>query len=116
MLLSVGSVFNVDFKELSMIKIGYLSPRGELFECPSWGHLQLAKELCKEIFCTELKTDVECEKYLLNSGFLCIQMFDILGKENLTITQSQKNWLEDQYIGMNNSQREGADNIIKNSY
>lgn len=53
--------------------IGVLSPDGKFYKCESYGHLSLAKELCKTLFNKEFLSGVKCEDYLLENGYIVFQ-------------------------------------------
>lgn len=64
------------------MKLGYLSPEGDFYECFTFGHLDLAKTIVNNLKyaygeSVELLTSIEAESYLLDLGWVCIRRNDI---------------------------------------
>lgn len=100
---------------------GFLSPSGEFYECDTYGHCQLAKQLMKTLYTYSddaIKTMCH-ENVLLKHGWICIRARDIYksafdeNKDYLSISNEQQNWFEVNYNNLTKYQNSDAYEIVK---
>ena len=122
--------------------LGFLDPKGNLFECGFYEHITKAKELAKELLktfdnvpakLTELVSynGVEAENLLLNEGWISLRSRSVFTSpyrfpldefvkvpkdynkaEINSITDEQKKWLEAHYDSMIPVKRESVDELL----
>ncbi len=113
---------------IDSIKNGYLSPDGILYECTSFGHLDLAEELTEKISGGDFTyiSPLECEEYLFKNGYICIRTRDVYGligyyiapnegkEERYHLTNAQKSYLDNLYTeNINDSLRKSIDHMYE---
>jgi hypothetical protein len=107
------------------MNIGYLTPKGELIECESYGHMGLALDLVEEMADAPVKSKtsgIEAEKYLQELGYIVVRARDCYGligyrkksnsEQRLHMTNEQRTWLLEHYEEFNPEKREYVDKLF----
>lgn len=85
---------------------GYLSPKGEYFECDSYGHMDLAKELAETFFDQPYLSGVKAEDLLFENGYVCFTgrgaSFRFNPFEGVCLSDKQRTFIEDNLPHANN--------------
>ena len=115
------------------MKLGFLSPDGKLYECNSYDHLDMAMKICKsfEQPIYELRTNLDCEDYLMDIGYVCLRARTVNFSNYTTrkyaehfgakfcinfITEAQREYIKNLYMNdewFNTDQMDSADSILK---
>lgn len=105
-----------------MIPIGILDTNGHLHQCDSYGHLDLAEDLVKEMGVT-VKNRLKAEEYLQKLGYVIIRAHDVYGyigyfkNKNSDVryhlTEAQIDWLNKNYEYMLPDCRESVEELFK---
>jgi hypothetical protein len=104
-----------------MTDIGILSPKGVFYKCSSYEHLDLAYKIITVNYpnLTNLN-QCDCEEYLHLLGYISIRVNDVYGligyldknKDEIHLTEQQKEWLISHYENMNELKRKSVDYMI----
>lgn len=98
--------------------IGFLAPTGKLYSCFSYGHMDLARNMCKKLYDKEYMS-VEAEDYLLKQGFIVIRGRDAYkttfddGGNIIAITKQQLDFFEEHLCEFNNMQASDITKMIE---
>ena len=102
-------------------KIGILAPSGELNECNSWEHTELAKELVSDM--TDVPAGInglEAEEHLQRKGYVVVRARDVYGMigyldddDNVIhLTEAQRKWLLDEYGNFPDDKQRCVDDLL----
>lgn len=69
--------------------IGYLSPEGKFYECKSYEHLDLAVEICEDVYSHFEPNRIACEEYLIANNWIVIRARDVFNNQEGFITSKQ---------------------------
>ena len=107
------------------MSIGYLTPKGELIECESYEHMDLALDLVREMADAPAKSKTngfEAEIYLQELGYIVIRARDCYGlighhinphsETRVHMTKEQKEWLLNHYEEFNDEKRKCVDELF----
>ena len=105
--------------------IGYLTPKGELIECESYGHMDLALDLIEEMADAPAKSRTngfEAEVYLQELGYIVMRARDCYGfighylyprsETRIHMTKEQREWLLEHYEEFNEAKRKSVDELF----
>ena len=98
--------------------IGFLSPKGEIIKCCSWGHSSKAEEICKKAYEKEFAFGLAAEDYLLSLGYLVLRARDAyMSNRNedgewILLKVEQLNWLEENSSKLNAQQKKDVSDIL----
>ncbi|MHB8061343.1 MAG: hypothetical protein ACYDG2_01730, partial [Ruminiclostridium sp.] len=78
------------------MSIGFLSPKGEFYECTSWGHSSKAVEIYEQLYGEHYYGSAE--KFLLGLGYLVLRARDAYREswhdgKFVALTDRQMEWL-----------------------
>lgn len=79
-----------------MRPLGYLSPKGELYKCKQYEHLDLAYELVEKFYPDfPLRDRLQAERHLYTCGWIEIRLYEIcvLYTSKLLVTKEQLDFL-----------------------
>ena len=104
-------------------KIGILAPSGELHECDSWGHMELAEKLVSDMAdvpAGKKYNGLEAEEYLQRKGYVVVRARDVYGMVGyldddhnvIHLTEAQRKWLLDEYGNFPDDKQRCIDDLI----
>lgn len=100
---------------------GFLSPSGEFYECDTYGHCELAKQIIKSMnrYSVDAIKTMCHENVLLKHGWVCVRARDVYksafdeNKNYLPISNEQQSWFEANYNNLTKYQNSDIYEIVK---